>query len=227
MNRFRGVQEFLQLHQVAIPVWDFIINLMVAAFLAIILARVYVRYGQTLSNRKIFARNFLVLTTTTVFIIAVVKSSLALSLGLVGALSIVRFRAAIKEPEELAYLFLSIATGLGLGADQTAVTLVAFFVIVGMIILRSRFRPGLENQHLYLQISSTGPGRLALDQVVDVLKAKCSSVKLKRVDEANGALEASFIATFRDFSQLNSAKEALRNLDDSIKIQFLDYQGLP
>ena len=56
---------------------------------------------------------------TTLLVIAVVKSSLALSLGLVGALSIVRFRTPIKEPEELAYIFLAIALGLCLGADQS------------------------------------------------------------------------------------------------------------
>ena len=58
---------------------------------------------------------------TTMLIITVVKSSLALSLGLVGALSIVRFRAAIKEPEELAYLFLTIAIGLALGREPATV----------------------------------------------------------------------------------------------------------
>ena len=61
-------------------------------------------------------------TVATVVVISIVKSSLALSLGLVGALSIVRFRSAIKEPEELAYLFLSIGIGLGLGAGQRVVT---------------------------------------------------------------------------------------------------------
>ena len=49
---------------------------------------------------------------TTMLIISIVKSSLALSLGLVGALSIIRFRAAIKEPEELAYLFLAIGISI-------------------------------------------------------------------------------------------------------------------
>ena len=59
-----------------------------------------------------------VICLTTLVVISVVKSSLALSLGLVGALSIVRFRTPIKEPEELAYIFLAIAIGLALGADQ-------------------------------------------------------------------------------------------------------------
>ncbi len=73
-------------------------------------------------------------------IITIVKSSLALSLGLVGALSIVRFRSAIKEPEELAYLFLCIAIGLGLGASQTAITTLAFIVIMGVLMLKKYIR---------------------------------------------------------------------------------------
>ena len=64
---------------------------------------------------------------------------MALSLGLVGALSIVRFRTPIKEPEELAYLFISIAAGLGLGANQTIPTIVSvIFILVSMTILKFR-----------------------------------------------------------------------------------------
>src|SRR5664279_765599 len=91
-----------------------VLRLIVAAVLGILLGEAYVHFGQSLSNRKLFARNFIVLTVTTALIISIVRSSVALSLGLVGALSIVRFRAAIKEPEELAFLFLAISAGLGL-----------------------------------------------------------------------------------------------------------------
>lgn len=70
---------------------------------------------------------FPLLTIVTVGVIATIKSSLALSLGMVGALSIVRFRTAIRRPQELVYLFLCIAIGLALGAEFVllAVTLVA------------------------------------------------------------------------------------------------------
>jgi uncharacterized membrane protein YhiD involved in acid resistance len=63
----------------------------------------------------------------------IVKNSLALSLGLVGALSIVRFRAAIKEPEELVYLFLIITAGLGCGSGQLKITIVG--VIFSLLII--------------------------------------------------------------------------------------------
>ena len=70
------------------------------------------------------------LSLITFLVILIVKSSLALSLGLVGALSIVRFRTPIKEPEELIYLFLAIALGLGYGAGQiiptTSIAIIIF-----------------------------------------------------------------------------------------------------
>ena len=69
----------------------------------------------------------------------IVKSSLALSLGLVGALSIVRFRAAIKEPEELVYLFLIIAIGLGCGANQLIITFVGIIFALILIMIYSAY----------------------------------------------------------------------------------------
>ena len=71
---------------VEVSVSDFVINLIIASILSAILAWFYTRYGRALSNRKNFGYNFLLITLTTMFIITVVKSSLALSLGLVGAL---------------------------------------------------------------------------------------------------------------------------------------------
>lgn len=112
-----------------------LISLTVGVGLAFLLRWHFERFGSTLSNRSEFAQVFPLLILTTVLIITVVKSSLALSLGLVGALSIVRFRTPIKEPEELAYLFIAIASGLGLGADQilpTVVAVVLILIVVGV-----------------------------------------------------------------------------------------------
>ena len=95
-----------------------ILNLVIGLILSLLVAWYYEHYGQSLSNRRKFAQLLPVLTLTTAIVISIVKSSLALSLGLVGALSIVRFRTAIKEPEELLFLFIAIAVGLSVGADQ-------------------------------------------------------------------------------------------------------------
>lgn len=226
MDQVQTFQDFLTTRSVEIPLTDFMVNLLLAALLAFVLRLVYVRYGNALSNRKTFAQNFILITVTTMVIITIVKSSLALSLGLVGALSIVRFRTAIKEPEELAYLFLAISIGLGLGADQRVITLVAFAIIVGIIWLTRLSYRAEANQNLYLTISSHSPKRAELRDIVHVLDQHCTAVSLKRFDDARELLEAAFLVEFEDFSQLEITRSELQKIGDGVQITFLDNNGL-
>ena len=124
---------------IQIDLQGFILSLLCAAILSFLVQLFYIRYSSTLSNRKEFAKTFVVLGVTTCIVIMIVKSSLALSLGLVGALSIVRFRAAIKEPEELVYLFLIIAIGLGCGANQLVIITTGIFFSLIIIMLYSGY----------------------------------------------------------------------------------------
>ena len=102
-----------------------VLNLLFAFVISLLIKFHYKKCSTTLTNRDDFSNLFPFITLTIVLVIYIVKSSIALSLGLVGALSIVRFRTPIKEPEELAYLFICIAAGLGYGANQTIPTTVA------------------------------------------------------------------------------------------------------
>ena len=118
---------------------NFVINLFVVGILSYFIKLLYIRFSTTLSNREEFSKNFVILGITTCIVITVVKNSLALSLGLVGALSIVRFRAAIKEPEELVYLFLIIAIGLGCGANQLIITTIGISFSLLIIVIYSGY----------------------------------------------------------------------------------------
>ena len=201
-----------------------IVALILSALLAFILSKLYVRYGLSISNRKRFSSNFVLITMTTTLIIIIVKSSLALSLGLVGALSIVRFRAAIKEPEELAFLFLSISIGLGLGAGQLMTTLIAFVIISSLIFGRHFSHKKEQNQNLYLTVSGKD---IKLKEIVGILNKNCSQVNLKRFDQSKeGTLEASFIVDFASFNELEKTKTELNSLSKSITISYLDKLGI-
>ncbi len=224
---YKNLEDFLTSSQSNIPVFSFIINVLLAALLAMALNWVYVKFGNSLSNRKQFGKNFLLITLTTMLIISIVKSSLALSLGLVGALSIIRFRAAIKEPEELSYLFMAIAIGLGFGADQTLITIVAFIVIMTIVIGVKKFsKKNQSDQNLHLTIHSPDSKKIKIEYILNVLKTHCDHIDLRRLDESNGSIEASFIVESKNFEQLNNAKYELQKLDDHLKIVFLDNKGL-
>ena len=105
----------------------------VCLVMAFVLRKFYQERSYSLSGKSHIASIIPILSAVVFLVIVVVKSSLALSLGLVGALSIVRFRTPIKEPEELVYLFLAIALGLGYGAGHILITTILVTVILGVI----------------------------------------------------------------------------------------------
>ena len=143
-NLTKADLNFFVNQNIQIDLPNFIISLIFAAILSFLVQLFYIRYSSSLSNRKEFSKNFVILGVTTCIVIMIVKSSLALSLGLVGALSIVRFRAAIKEPEELVYLFLIIAIGLGCGANQIVIITVGIFFSLVIIMIYSGYLKGTK-----------------------------------------------------------------------------------
>ena len=151
---------------------------------------------------------------------------MALSLGLVGALSIIRFRAAIKEPEELAYLFFAISLGIGLGDNQRMVTLLTLVVVIIILGLARLLRQSQSDVNLNLSISSKKPNKVTMQQVMDSLEKHCSKLKLIRFDENVDALEMSFVIEFRHTSDLNQARDALLTLSDKLEISFMDNKGV-
>ena len=220
-DRWALFQKFLITQEQKVSLTDFLINAVVIIILATILEFTYVKVGRTISNRRQFAGTFLLIAFTTMLIISIVKSSLALSLGLVGALSIVRFRAAIKEPEELAYLFLSIALGLGLGANQTIVVLGAF--VVAMIILWGRhfLSPQYQYPNLYLNFSAPA-GSVELPQIIEKIDANFKKSNLKRYDENKQAIEASFVIHAPKPADLHSFKKDMVQFGSDVRISFIE-----
>ena len=222
MTRTQTFQEFLRTQIVQIPVFSFVIDLLLAALLAFILSRIYIKYGNSLSNRRMFSKNFMLMTMTTMLIITIVKSSLALSLGLVGALSIVRFRSAIKEPEELSFLFLCISIGLGFGANQRIITITGFIIISAVIIIKNFKKDHDPGQNSHIILTSNCPGKVSLESIVETFKNNSSRVDLIRFDESGDVIEASFLVEFEDFKQLSNCKKEIQSLNDSIKFTFME-----
>mgnify|MGYP001173033154 CR=1 FL=1 len=144
-NFTKGDLDFFINQNIDIGVYSFLISLICAAILSFLVQIFYLKNSSTLSDKREFSKNFVILGVTTCIVIMIVKSSLALSLGLVGALSIVRFRAAIKEPEELVYLFLIIAIGLGSGANQILITTIGIIFSLTIITIYSKFHKNFKD----------------------------------------------------------------------------------
>lgn len=196
-----------------------LLNLGLVLLLGQILAWHYLRFSPVLSNKRKLARIFVFLAATTMLVISVVKTSLALSLGLVGALSIIRFRTPIKEPEELAYLFLSVAIGIGLGADQRLATCVLFTGILVYLAVTSQGIAGGLPPRMLLHVSSALGGEgspTSADGALAALLARvedaATRVDLRRVDSEADAFQATLVLDLAQGEQLGPLLARLREI---------------
>lgn len=190
----------------------FLLNLIVGLILSLLVAWYYEHYGQSLSNRRKFARLLPVLALTTALVISIVKSSLALSLGLVGALSIVRFRTAIKEPEELAFLFIAIAIGLGVGADQRWITAAGTIGILTYMLLRRLIAPRTPPENLFLNIAvQENSNETALfSRLNECLLRHLDELDFRRLDTRDGILQVTYFVRSPSPQRVNELLDDLK-----------------
>ncbi len=225
-NKWQLFQKFLITEQSNVSIIDFLINALIVLILALILEFTYQRCAKALSNRQMFSANFLKIAFTTMLIITIVKTSLALSLGLVGALSIVRFRAAIKEPEELTYLFFTIAIGLGLGANYRAIVIVAFAILMGIVWVRFWLgRSNNKKQNLFLTVSSTQPQKVQLSDIQNAIREILPVADLKRFDESKDHIETGYLVEINDPDDIQQIKNKLKEFSDEIQVTFVDHHA--
>ena len=206
----------------------FILDLLGALGLTIVLRYFYIHFGTANTNRRSLGDNFPLLSACVCLVIFLIQGSLALSLGLVGALSIVRFRAAIKEPEELVYLFFAIAIGLGFGARQGAATSIAFFILLAVLYLRYRFikDKGIKDKlilHLSCSPSKSRSSKDFLSKILTSLEKHCTEIHIRRIDDnAKGDLSYIFGIDIKDLAALNALRKDLLKLSPSLEISIVD-----
>jgi len=206
------------------------INLGVGIILSILLRLHFKYFSSALTNRRDFQHVCPFVLLTTILIITIVKSSLALSLGLVGALSIVRFRTPIKEPEELAYLFIAIAMGLGLGADQTLPTVLASLVIlVTMALFKWTRRDDSQGKNLYLSIDIRDKAlpELVLNKLNELISKHVIVSDLRRIDSRDSGFEATYFIDIKNPDKLSNLVDELHATFSGIGVTFLDQSRIP
>ena len=201
---------------------DVIINLILAAIFSGVISFLYIKYGKSISNRRTFSSSFLLITICTVLIISLIKSSVALSLGLVGALSIVRFRTAIKEPEELTYLFFCITIGLGFGANERLITISSGFIIIAILIARALIRKDKETDSFNLSIKSS---KLSIMETTSILKKYSGDINFKRLEKDGSFSDFLVNIQFKNYIELDDCINELSSLDENIKVMFLTNQN--
>lgn len=189
--------------------------------LSFIVRAFYMNRSFTLVGKTHIASIIPILSGVVFLVIMVVKSSLALSLGLVGALSIVRFRTPIKEPEELVYLFLAIGIGLGMGAGQpvpTTLIVLLILVFVYFFLSNTKISKVLE----YNLIISWGNEDIPLQMIILQLEKNLQTFKLVRYDWSDLSKSASLIIEPENDFGIDDLIAELKEQIPSVNITFFE-----
>jgi len=192
---------------------------------------IYEEKSTSLSGKYHIASIIPLLSLATFLVILIVKSSLALSLGLVGALSIVRFRTPIKEPEELVYLFLAISNGIGFASGQIIITISIFvliFLIIWFVLSKENKSKGLD-YNLVVQWSITDDDKSSnqIENVIRKLKnifKDINIVRIEKLDEGNSMVVVRI--NLENISQIDLFNESLNDEFKNIKVSFYESKFL-
>ena len=202
--------SFLQ-NVTAVSLFDMVTALLLAFCIGVFIFFIYKKTYQGVMYSSSFGVTLIALTMITALVILAVTSNVVLSLGMVGALSIVRFRTAIKDPLDIAYLFWSLAVGIVLAAGMIPLAVFgSLFIGIVLVIFTNRktfTKP-------YIAVIACSPA--AEESVAAKLQGNADKVSIKAKTVRKNALEltyeirlksdnTAFITELSDLSGVESA----------------------
>ena len=162
-------------------------SMLLAAVFGFLISWIYRRNYRGVMYSGNFSFTLIMMTLVTTPVVLCIRSSLALSMGMVGALSIVRFRTAVKEPLDSAYMFWALTTGILLGAGQFLLAAVALLMIAILLTAMVNIQTKSINSYL-LVVRMSAEAERAVAQVVGGIRIQ----KLKSKTASAAGVEATY-----------------------------------
>lgn len=178
----------------SVSILDMALALVLAFGLGLFIFFVYKKTYQGVMYSSSFGTTLIALTMITTVVILAVTSNVVLSLGMVGALSIVRFRTAIKEPLDIAFLFWSIAVGIVLAAGMIPLAVIGS-VVIGLILLVFVNRKSHLSPYIAVLSCTDSAAEKA---AVEYLQAKTEKCVVKSKTASKGAVELNLDVRLKD-----------------------------
>ena len=169
----------------SISIFDMVLALVLAFGLGLFIFFIYKKTYAGVMYSSSFGVTLVALTMITTLVILAVTSNVVLSLGMVGALSIVRFRTAIKEPLDIAFLFWAIAAGIVLAAGMIPLAVFGS-VLIGIILLIFANRKDMANPYI---VVLTCDGHESEEKALAYLKGKTKKCTVKSKSARKGSVE--------------------------------------
>ena len=221
MNNLLDINQLINPNIDQLDIIPTLFSFFICVLMSFIVRNFYIKRSFSLTGKMHIGSIIPVLSTVVFLVIVIVKSSLALSLRLVGALSIVRFRTPIKEPEELVYLFLAIAIGLGYAAGQVLITTIITLSILLIIFIWLSNRKIAKTNEYNLVIKWTKKD-VKFENILKEITPIVENLKLVRLDKGpSGNTSVMLIVPFQD-QPIEAVSNKLYALDNSVHVTFFE-----
>ncbi len=195
----------------AISIFDMVLSLLLAFCVGLFIFFVYKRTYNGVMYSGSFGVSLIALTMISTLVILAVTSNIVLSLGMVGALSIVRFRTAIKDPMDIVFLFWSIAVGIVLAAGLIPLAVFGS-VLIGVVLLVFVNRKSHDNPYILMVVCDNQETE---GRVREMLSASVKKMTVKSKSVSKGSIELNFEVRLKDddtaFINLLSDVEGVAN----------------
>jgi uncharacterized membrane protein YhiD involved in acid resistance len=212
MTTFRDIfrSSFLDNVQ-AIPFFDMALSILLAFGIGVFIFWIYKRTYSGVMYSGSFGVSLIALTMITTLVILAVSTNIVLSLGMVGALSIVRFRTAIKDPMDLVFLFWGIAVGIVLAAGLIPLAVFGSLVIGAVLVFFVR-RKAQSDPYILMVVCDS---QEAESRVREMLAASVNKMVVKSKSVREGSIELNFEVRLKEddttFINLLSDVEGVSN----------------
>ena len=198
-----------------------LVALVAALALGILIFLVYRRFYTGVIYSRTFAVTLVGMTVLTCMVTLAISTNVVISLGMVGALSIVRFRTAIKDPMDLLYLFWAITTGITSGAGMYVLALIAAAIMILMIIL---FYSRQQRGKIYIAVIHYS-GDEAGDEVIRCFGKRKYFIKSKTMRKEKTEMAVEIFCKQADMDFMEKIR-AIEHVDDVTLIQYNgEYHG--
>ena len=166
--------------------WNTVLNaggaILLSLLMGLIIYWVYRKSYMGVVYSRAFAVSLAGMTVLTCSIIITIQSNVVLSLGMVGALSIVRYRTAVKDPLDLLYLFWAVASGIAIGAGMFFVSALVFFVMLLLLSIMARHRHKRDEMYILLIHYGGGQADEAIRRLLGTRPYQIKSKTLRKTD---------------------------------------------
>lgn len=193
----------------SIDLVEFFLSLILLFILTYGIKLLYEKKSKALGGKREFSSLFFIFSVSIFLIFSIIKSSLVLSLGLVGALSVVRFRNAIKDTEQVMYLLLLIATAISISANQYLILILTLLVFFVYIFSRDLFKRKIDN--LYY-VNLLFDKKEVLIQIFDIMDGQ--KFHVNNLNFINGNYHLTMLVSLFDESE---AISIIKKFESSVK----------